>query len=121
MSGKAGFAKAGQNRKIKIEEAKAGLEAEKLNAQAEMERAEGASEAIGMENGSITPAYIRYLWVRQQAGLDDRTVIYIPAETNPPVPEASRNKWKYDKAGNYPPAFFLAARYKEQLLHESGR
>jgi hypothetical protein len=32
MSGKAEFAKAEQNRKIKIEEAKANLEAEKLNA-----------------------------------------------------------------------------------------
>lgn len=36
MEGKAEFAKAEQNRKIKIEEAKANLEAEKLNAQAEM-------------------------------------------------------------------------------------
>lgn len=33
MEGKAEFAKAEQNRKIKIEEAKANLEAEKLNAQ----------------------------------------------------------------------------------------
>lgn len=58
MSGKAEFAKAEQNRKIKIEEAKANLEAEKLNAQAEVERAKGAAEAIRIENGSITPAYI---------------------------------------------------------------
>ena len=65
MSGKAEFAKAEQNRKIKIEEAKANLEAEKLNAQAEVERAKGAAEAIRIENGSITPAYIQYLWVRQ--------------------------------------------------------
>ena len=43
MEGKAEFAKAEQNRKIKIEEAKANLEAEKLNAQAEIERAKGAS------------------------------------------------------------------------------
>lgn len=38
MEGKAEFAKAEQNRKIKIEEAKANLEAEKLNAQAEVAR-----------------------------------------------------------------------------------
>lgn len=43
MEGKAEFAKAEQNRKIKIEEAKANLEAEKLNAQAEVERAKGAA------------------------------------------------------------------------------
>lgn len=92
MSGKAEFAKAEQNRKIKIEEAKANLEAEKLNAQAEVERAKGAAEAIRIENGSITPAYIQYLWVRQQNNLNDKTVIYIPTETNLPVLEASRNK-----------------------------
>lgn len=92
MSGRAEFAKAEQNRKIKIEEAKANLEAEKLNAQAEIERAKGAAEAIRIENGSITPTYIQYLWVRQQNNLNDKTVIYIPTETNLPVLEASRNK-----------------------------
>ena len=92
MSGKAEFAKAEQNRRIKIEEAKANLEAEKLNAQAEVERVKGAAEAIKIENGSITPAYIQYLWVRQQNNLNDKTVIYIPTETNLPVLEASRVK-----------------------------
>ena len=38
MSGRAEFAKAEQNRKIRIEEAKANLEAEKLNAQADRTR-----------------------------------------------------------------------------------
>lgn len=94
MSGKAEFAKAEQNRKIKIEEAKANLEAEKLNAQAEIERAKGAAEAIKIENGSITPAYIQYLWVRQQSNLNDKTVIYIPTETNLPILEASRQYGK---------------------------
>lgn len=90
MEGKAEFAKAEQNRKIKIEEAKANLEAEKLNAQAEVERAKGAAEAIRIENGSITPTYIQYLWVRQQSNLSNKTVIYIPTEANLPLLEASR-------------------------------
>lgn len=90
MEGKAEFAKAEQNRKIKIEEARANLEAEKLNAQAEVERAKGAAEAIKIENGSITPAYIQYLWVRQQTNLSDKTVIYIPTETNLPILESTR-------------------------------
>ena len=90
MSGRAEFAKAEQNRKIKIEEAKANLEAEKLNAQAEVERAKGAAEAIRIENGSITPTYIQYLWVRQQSDLSDKTVIYVPTETNLPIPESTR-------------------------------
>lgn len=92
MSGRAEFAKAEQNRKIKIEEAKANLEAEKLNAQAEIERAKGAAEAIRIENGSLTPTYIQYLWVRQQSNLNDKTVIYVPTETNLPILEANRMK-----------------------------
>ena len=86
MSGRAEFAKAEQNRKIKIEEAKANLEAEKL----EIERARGAAEAIRIENGSLTPTYIQYLWVRQQNDLNNKTVIYVPPETNLPILEASR-------------------------------
>ena len=90
MCGRAEFAKAEQNRKIKIEEAKANLEAEKLNAQAEIERAKGAAEAIRIENGSLTPTYIQYLWVRQQNKLNDKTVIYVPTEANLPILEANR-------------------------------
>lgn len=91
QNGKAQFAEAEQNRRIKIEEAKANLESEKLNAQAEIERAKGAAEAIKIENGSITPEYIQYLWVRQQGSLSDKTVIYIPTEANLPILEANRN------------------------------
>lgn len=93
MSGKAEFAKAEQNRKIRIEEAKANLESEKLNAQAEIERAKGAAEAIKIENGAITPTYIQYLWVRQQNLSGKNTkVIYIPTETGLPLLEAGRAK-----------------------------
>ena len=87
MAGKAEFAKAEQNRRIMIEEAKANLKAEKLNAQAEIERAKGAAEAIRIENGAITPTYIQYLWVRQQNNAADK-VIYIPTEANLPILEA---------------------------------
>ena len=83
MSGRAEFAKSEQNRKIKIEEAKANLEAE-------IERAKGAAEAIRIENGSLTPTYIQYLWVRQQNDLNDKTVIYIPTESNLPILESER-------------------------------
>lgn len=87
MEGRAEFAKAEQNRRIKIEEAKANLEAEKLNAQAEIERAKGAAEAIAIENGAISEKYIQYLWVRQQSELNNKTVIYIPTEANLPILE----------------------------------
>ncbi len=91
MSGRAEFAKAEQNRKIKVEEARANLEAEKLNAQAEIERAKGMAEAIKIENNSLTKEYIQYLWVRQQNDLNERTVVYIPTEANLPILEAYRN------------------------------
>lgn len=90
MRGKAQFAEAEQNRRIKIEEAKANLEAEKLNAQAEIERAKGAAEAIAIENGSLTPTYIQYLWVRQQNANVNNKIIYIPTEAGLPVLEAGR-------------------------------
>lgn len=90
MAGKAEYARAEQNRKIKIEEAKANLEAEKLNAQAEIERAKGAAKAIEIENGSITPTYIQYLWVRQQNANTNNKIIYIPTEAGLPVLEAGR-------------------------------
>jgi hypothetical protein len=92
MSGKAEFARAEQNRRIRIEEAKANLEAERLNAEAEIVRAQGAAEAISIENGSLTPTYIQYLWVRQQVDLNNKTIIYIPTEANLPVLEAGRLK-----------------------------
>lgn len=88
MAGKAEYAKAEQNRKIKIEEAKANLEAEKLNAQAEVERAKGAAQAIEIENGKLTPTYIQYLWVRQQSNNNVEKIIYIPTEASMPILEA---------------------------------
>lgn len=90
MRGKAELAEAQWNRQIAIEEAQANLEAERLNAQAEVERAKGAAEAIQIEGGTLTEMYIRYLWVRQQNNLNDKTVIYLPTEGGLPVLEANR-------------------------------
>lgn len=47
MEGKAEFAKAEQNRKIKIEEARANLEAEKLNAQAKLSGQKERQKRLG--------------------------------------------------------------------------
>lgn len=90
MKGRAELAQAEQNRQIKIAEAQANLEAEKLNAQAEIERAKGAAEAIKIENGQLTPTYIQYLWVRQQAGNNIEKIVYIPTEASMPILEAKK-------------------------------
>lgn len=89
MAGRAELAEATWSRQIQIEEAQANLESEKLNAEAEVERAKGAAEAIKIEGGTLTKEYIQYLWVRQNT-FNDKTTIYIPTEGNLPVLEASR-------------------------------
>ena len=90
LQGRAEFVRAEQNRQIKIEEAKANLEAERLNAEAEVERAKGAARAIEIENGKLTDTYIKYLAVRQ-FNTDNAKFIYIPAECGVvPVMESTR-------------------------------
>jgi type II secretory pathway pseudopilin PulG len=87
MRGRAAFAEAEQNRRIQIEEAKSNLEAQKLNSQAEVERAKGMAEAIEIENGKLTDKYIQYLWVRNMEN-NTNEKIYIPTEANLPLLEA---------------------------------
>lgn len=91
LAGKATLKEAEWDRQVKIEEAQANLEAEKLNALAEVERAKGMAEAIEIEGGELTTEYIQYLWVRQNI-FNDKTVIYIPTEANLPILEATRNQ-----------------------------
>lgn len=89
MAGKAEMAKAEQNRKILIEEARARLEAEKLNAQAEVERAKGMAEAMKLENGTLNSIYNQYLFIRTLEKLADKgnlpQIIYMPSEGLVPV------------------------------------
>jgi regulator of protease activity HflC (stomatin/prohibitin superfamily) len=86
-SGEAEMAKAEQNRRIQIEEAKANLEAQRLNSEAEVERAKGMAQAIEIENGKLTDKYIQYLWVRNMEN-NTNEKIYIPTEANLPLLEA---------------------------------
>jgi hypothetical protein len=91
LGGKATLREAEWNRQVTIEEAKANLESEKLNALAEVERAKGVSESNAIIGESLkdNEAYLRYLWVK---GLTDGSseVIYVPTEGNLPILEATR-------------------------------
>lgn len=89
--GRAELAEAEFSKKVQIEEARADVESAKLNAQAEIERAKGASEAMRIEGGNLTPEYIQYLWVTKNK-FNDKTTIYIPTEGNLPLLEANRLK-----------------------------
>lgn len=89
MVGKAEMAKAEQNRQILVKEAEARLEAEKLNAKAEIERARGMAQAMEIENGKLTPVYNQYLFIRTLEKISDKgslpQTIYIPTEGMLPV------------------------------------
>lgn len=93
MSGKAEMAKAEQNRRILVEEARARLEAEKLNAQAEIERAKGMAEAMKIENGTLNTTYNQYLFIRTLEKLADKgnlpQIIYMPSAGLVPTMEVS--------------------------------
>lgn len=89
MAGKAEMAKAEQNRRILVEEAKARLESEKLNAQAEVERAKGMAESMQIENGQLNETYNQYLFIRTLEKLADKgslpQIIYLPTNGMMPV------------------------------------
>lgn len=84
MRGRAALTEAVNSKKVKVEEAKANLESEKLNAQAEVIRAQGVSDAIDIEGGKITDAYIKYLWVKNLS-FAETEIIYLPTENGLPV------------------------------------
>jgi hypothetical protein len=88
MEGRAELAQADWNRQIIVREAEARLEAEILNAEAEVARARGAAEAMYVVQDALTETYIRYLWVRLMA--DNENVIYIPTEASLPILEVGR-------------------------------
>jgi len=89
MAGRAAEEEAEYSRQITIIEAEMNLEAEILNARAEVERARGAAEAMYIVQDALTDEYIRYLWVRQ-LNLGNTSIIYVPTEANIPLLEAGR-------------------------------
>jgi len=88
MRGQAALRQAEWDKQIIVREAEARLEAEILNAQAEVERARGAAEAMYVVQDALSETYIRYLWVRLMADSDN--IIYIPTEASLPILEIGR-------------------------------
>lgn len=93
--GEAEYARAEQNRRIKVLEAQALKDSAKLQAEAEVERAKGVAEANKIIGDSLkdNEQYLRYLWIN---GLNDgkNDVIYVPTEAGLPILEAGRLKEK---------------------------
>jgi len=90
MRGQAELARAEYNKRILVVEAEMNLEVERFNARAEVERATGAAEAMGVirDSGYLNELYILYRWVLD---IHPRAqIIYVPTEGMLPILEAGR-------------------------------
>lgn len=89
-AGEASLAHSNFEREVQVVNAKANLEAQKYNAEAEVARAEGVAKANHIIKDSITDLYIRYLWV-QTLDRTNNQIIYVPIGGDGlPVTEAGR-------------------------------
>jgi regulator of protease activity HflC (stomatin/prohibitin superfamily) len=95
MQGRAAYEQAVQDRRIRVLEAQAALDAASLTAQAEIARARGTNEAnrIMAESLGGPENYLRWSYInmlQETAGSQGRQVIYIPTEAGMPILEAGR-------------------------------
>lgn len=93
LAGEAELAQANYNRRIAVNEAQARMDAAKLLAQAEVERAKGVAQAnqIIAESLKNNEVYLHYLWITDvAANQKGNTVIYVPTEAQIPIMEAGR-------------------------------
>ncbi len=94
LAGQGILAHAQASREVAVAEAKAKFESSTLLAQAEVERAKGVAQANTIIGESLkqNEDYLRYLWITDVAGANvDKTVVYVPTETNLPILEATRH------------------------------
>lgn len=91
-SGEAQLMEAEQNRQIVIQEAHAKMEAAKLWADADVERAKGIAKANQIIGSSLdkNEAYLRWLWIDSLQKSKDQ-IIYVPTEGSLPILEAGRH------------------------------
>lgn len=94
MEGEAAFAKAEQDRRIRVLEAQAAFDSASLTAKAEIARAEGVAQANKIiANGLGGPeGYLRWRYIEmlENTGRTGRDVIYVPTEAGLPILEAGK-------------------------------
>lgn len=94
--GEALLAHAQSSKEVAVAEAKAKLESATLLAQADTVRAHGIARSNEIIGRSITPNYLHWFWIDN---IDkSNNVIYVPTETNLPILEAGRQRYKTDTA-----------------------
>jgi hypothetical protein len=84
--------RAGVEKRIKVEEAKATRDSAVELAKAEVARANGVAKANIIIADSITPNYLRYFYIQQLSEVEHLggKIIYVPTEAGLPVLEAGR-------------------------------
>jgi hypothetical protein len=93
LEGKAELAKATQNRQIAVQEAITKSESAVYVKQSDSTRAVGVAIANQIIGQSLkeNEDYLRWLWITDVAGTNvDKTIVYVPTETNLPILEANR-------------------------------
>ena len=92
--GLAEFNRAEQNRKIRIQEAKAKNEAAEYLAEAEVTKAKGVAAANDIMSKSLggPQGYLRWKYIEmlEETGQENNTIVYIPTEGAMPILEAGR-------------------------------
>ncbi|MCL1935897.1 MAG: hypothetical protein FWF57_05940 [Defluviitaleaceae bacterium] len=81
--GRAAMLRAEYEAQIMEIEARSRLQAEILNAQAEIERARGVAQAMYIIREAITPEYLHHFWIRTLE--NHNGVIYVATEGNFPI------------------------------------
>lgn len=97
LEGQALLAHAQASKEVAVAEAKAKAESAHYYAEAEVTRAGGVAKANQIIGESLkdNEAYLRYLWITDVAGANqDKTIVYVPTETNLPILEANRKTSK---------------------------
>lgn len=96
MAGEADLAHAEFSKRIAVTTAQAELDAAKLKALADIERAKGISEANKIVAASLggPEGYLRWLYIDMLKTADNHghTVIYVPTEAGLPILEAGKRK-----------------------------
>lgn len=96
LAGQAKLAESQASRQVLVSEAQAKMEAAKLLGEAELTKAEYQAKAAKTIDESLTPSYLRYLWINEQGGNGNSTFIYIPSDglgmpnLDLPITEANR-------------------------------
>ncbi len=92
INGEAELAQATYNRRIRVNEAQAMLDAADLTAKAEVRKAQGVAQANQIMSASLggPEGYLRWKYIEMLQESKEKQIIYVPTEAGLPILEAGR-------------------------------